>query len=250
MKKFKTAICIALCAAAVFSFAGCSVIDSVTSPDVSESSQTNDGSKSKPAAKTVDSSIPVPVFTAGLPEGTTIAVGSTLTLDGTAVSEDGGEVTYQWYSNNVASNGGGTAIEGATEATYTVDSSNAGTTYYYVVASNNHDSSYSMAISNISLVDVIQSGEWVAGEDGGVKYIASDGSYPVDRWVVIGTDTYYFDVNGNRVTGWINDNTLYFDEEGRYVPGAVYEAPVVETPAESTDAAPAENTEGTTEAAQ
>lgn len=236
MKKFKTVICIAICAVSVFSFAGCSVIESFTSPEVSESSQTSDSSKTKPEAKTVDSNIPSPVFSAGLPESTSIAVGSTLTLDGTAASTDGGEVTYQWYSNNVASNGGGTAIEGATEAAYTVDSSNAGATYYYVVASNNHDSSYNMTISNISLVEVIQSGEWVTGEDGGVKYIAQDGSYPIDKWVVIGTDTYYFDTNGNRVTGWINDNTLYFDEEGRYVPGAVYEAPA----AEATDAAPAQ----------
>ncbi len=242
MKKFRTVVCTALCAALVFSLSGCSVIDSVTEPEVSESSQTQEESGTKPDSRTVDSSIPVPTFTAALSESTSIAVGSTFTLDGTAIAEDGGEVTYQWYSSNVNSNGGGTALEGATEATYTVDSSAAGSTYYYVVASNNHDNSYNMTVSNVALVEVIQSGEWVAGDDGGIKYVAQDGSYPVDKWVVIGTDTYYFDTNGNRVSGWINDNTLYFDEEGRYIPGAVYEEPVQETVTEETpaEAAPAQ----------
>ena len=44
-------------------------------------------------------------------------------------------ITYQWYSNTAASAEGGTAIEGATGATYSPKVSEVGTSYYYVVAS-------------------------------------------------------------------------------------------------------------------
>lgn len=44
-------------------------------------------------------------------------------------------VTYQWYSNTTASTEGGTAIEGATAATYKPNIAELGTSYYYVVAS-------------------------------------------------------------------------------------------------------------------
>jgi hypothetical protein len=44
-----------------------------------------------------------------------------------------GTLTYQWYSNNSASNSGGTAISGATSANYTPPSSTKGTKYYYCV---------------------------------------------------------------------------------------------------------------------
>jgi fibronectin type 3 domain-containing protein len=42
-------------------------------------------------------------------------------------------LTYQWYSNSLNSNVGGTLINGATSSSYLVPSSSAGTYYYYVV---------------------------------------------------------------------------------------------------------------------
>lgn len=45
-------------------------------------------------------------------------------------------LTYQWYRNTTNSTTGGTAISGATNATYTPSTANAGTLYYYVVISN------------------------------------------------------------------------------------------------------------------
>ena len=112
-------------------------------------------------------------------------------------------------------------ISGATEARYTVDTSETGTVFYYVVASNDHGDSYNMAVSSVSEVVVIASGTWVTDESGGTRYIAEDGSYPTDAWVLIGTDTYFFDAEGHIHTGWFytGESYLYFDEEGRYQRG-------------------------------
>lgn len=63
-----------------------------------------------------------PVTTASLCVGQTISV--------TAVGE---QLAYQWYSNTSSSTIGGTAISGATTATFTIPSTATGTNYYYVV---------------------------------------------------------------------------------------------------------------------
>jgi uncharacterized protein (TIGR02145 family) len=55
-------------------------------------------------------------------------------------------ITYQWFSNTTNSNTGGTAITGATGASFTPPSTTIGTRYYYVVATNAHGS----ATSNVS----------------------------------------------------------------------------------------------------
>lgn len=48
--------------------------------------------------------------------------------------EDKTEITYQWYSNTTEATTGGTAIDGATKATYAPSTAAYGTTYYYAVA--------------------------------------------------------------------------------------------------------------------
>ncbi len=50
-----------------------------------------------------------------------------------------GTISYQWYSNTAASTEGGTAIEGATAASYTPDCKLSGDTYYYCVATNTYE---------------------------------------------------------------------------------------------------------------
>jgi len=71
-----------------------------------------------------------PTFTTNLTAGSQTvcqnAAATPLTVAGTGV-------TYQWYSNTVNSNTGGTLIAGATSATYTPPSTMGGTTYYYAV---------------------------------------------------------------------------------------------------------------------
>ena len=259
MRKIKTAICIAVCAAFAVFLPACSVIDSITgNAEVSETEKQGESEDTSKDNRTVDSSIPAPVFNNDLNISAGMAQQSIYVIDGTAASTDGGEVTYQWYVNNVASNGGGTAIKGATDPTYTADTSETGVRFYYVVASNNHGDSYNMAVSGVAQIEVISSGEWTTDEFGGTRYMAPDGTYPTNRLLLIGSDTYSFDGNGYRMTGWhiVGETYMYFDEEGRYQIDAVFpegayfdengnfvqpvvEQPAPEQPAEEQPADPA-----------
>lgn len=89
-----------------------------------------------------DTSItPSPVFefiTQPATAGETLEQNATATVLTVEVTYDATS-SYQWYSNTTASNTGGTAIAGATSASYTPDTSVVGTTYYYVVVSNDSD---------------------------------------------------------------------------------------------------------------
>lgn len=58
--------------------------------------------------------------------------------------------SLQWYSNSTNSNAGGSAIQGATGASYTPSTTTVGTTYYYCVATNSEGS----AASNVSKIEV------------------------------------------------------------------------------------------------
>lgn len=60
-----------------------------------------------------------------IPASTNISVAADVT--------DGASLSYQWYSNDTASNEGGTAIDGATSATYPIPTDTAAGTYYYFV---------------------------------------------------------------------------------------------------------------------
>ena len=72
----------------------------------------------------------VPAFTTDLTKPTIDCyVGENVTLEVAASVKDGGKVTYQWYKN-------GAQIAGATNASYTVDTSAAGEAKYVAVAIN------------------------------------------------------------------------------------------------------------------
>jgi hypothetical protein len=75
------------------------------------------------------------------PQGATYTEGapSVTPLSVTAGVSDGGDITYQWYSNTSNSNTGGTIIGGATTASYTPPVTTAGTTYYYVEVTNTNN---------------------------------------------------------------------------------------------------------------
>ena len=62
-------------------------------------------------------------------------------------------VTYQWYSNTTASTEGGTAIEGATAATYKPTVAELGTSYYYVVASCKDLDSITSSVIAVTVTD-------------------------------------------------------------------------------------------------
>ncbi|MHA7966956.1 S-layer homology domain-containing protein [Paenibacillus sp. CAU 1782] len=66
--------------------------------------------------------------------------GDTVTLDVGASSQDGGDLSYQWYSNTVNSTTGGTLVPGADNASLTIPTDAPGTFYYYAVVTNTNNS--------------------------------------------------------------------------------------------------------------
>ena len=60
-------------------------------------------------------------------------------LNVTVSVDDGGIISYQWYSNTADSNAGGILVNGATVASYTPSTSTVGTIYYFVVVANTND---------------------------------------------------------------------------------------------------------------
>ncbi|MFI1771378.1 PKD domain-containing protein [Thalassobellus citreus] len=67
------------------------------------------------------------------PISETICLGETLNTLSVSYSNGVGTPTYQWYSNSVNDTATGTAITGATNATYTPPSGTVGTTFYYII---------------------------------------------------------------------------------------------------------------------
>jgi hypothetical protein len=59
-----------------------------------------------------------------------------VTLSVAASVDDGGLLSYQWYSNSINSNQGGTLISGATNAEFNPDTSQPSNLYYYVTVTN------------------------------------------------------------------------------------------------------------------
>lgn len=110
--------------------------------------------KDKKVVRQVDESLTAPEFTLNLGDTYTYQVGTSadaLVVEATAPE---GQITYQWYTSTAESNGGGMAIEGATEATYTPDTSEKGTTFYFCVATTTVDERIRESTSRVSAVVV------------------------------------------------------------------------------------------------
>lgn len=90
------------------------------------------------------------------PTGAQYALGQTISpLTVSASVSDGGNVTYQWYSNTANSNTGGTPV--GTGTSYTPELNGVGTRYYYVVVTNtspNDASNTSSVRSNTAAVRI------------------------------------------------------------------------------------------------
>ena len=228
--RIKIIPCIALACTLSFLVTGCESVTQVFNEivDTDPSKQTvatGDAGSSVTAedGKSVDKNLKAPVFNNLSGQSVAVAQDTNVSLDATANSLDGGKITYQWYVNNVGSNGGGTALEKAQNAVYQPDTSEVSVKYYYAVAKNEHESSYTMATSPVYEVKVIKKGEFTTDEFGGVRYLSEDGSYPSDIWVNIGEYTYYFNPDGYRTAGWVDTGAgqYYFDEEGRLLKNTV-----------------------------
>ncbi len=203
----------------IICFTGCSpteVFENIVD-DTAETPATDVGNGIKNTeVKNVDASLAQPVFANDISGMLPIAKGGTYEIDGTATSTDGGEITYQWYKNNVNQNGGGTAIEGATEAVYTAKAEEVGSVFYYVVASNNHGDSYNSATSSTFEMETLKDGTWQA-DSYGKKYVNEDGTYPTECWIHIDGDVYHFDSAGYATIGWLAQGNVfyYFDADGK-----------------------------------
>ncbi|GHV72253.1 hypothetical protein FACS1894201_00420 [Bacteroidia bacterium] len=114
------------------------------------------GNKTFTAQWTQITSAATPSITAQ-PQGSTVNVGGSAPLSVTANVTDAGTLSYQWYSNTINSNTGGTAV-GTNSNTYTPSTTTAGTFYYYVVVTNTNNSVNGAATattkSNVATVTV------------------------------------------------------------------------------------------------
>lgn len=146
---------------------------------------------------TVDESLEAPVFSKDLTGCVTVIQGASLKLETAASVNDGGEVTYQWYRNNVNANGGGTPIGGATDAIVDVDTSETGAVFYYAVATNTQGNKVNMSVSNTFEVKVTAQGEWQQ-DDTGYKYMMDDGTFITDTVLEEGGMMYTINTDGYR----------------------------------------------------
>jgi len=88
---------------------------------------------------------------------------------------DGGALSYQWYSNTVNSNTGGTLVSSA--STYTPSTSTAGTLYYYVIVTNTNNgvngNKTATAVSNTAAVTVTGEASYAIPDGGAIIYIST-----------------------------------------------------------------------------
>lgn len=127
-----------------------------------------------------------------------VAVGVTATtLDGTATVTDGGSVTYQWYKD-------GNAISGATSATYTPDTTTAGSSIYKVIATNTNASATgekTATAEQSATVTVVEASAPVFTNtfESSVTYSEGDTASELDGTATVtdgGSVTYSWTVNG------------------------------------------------------
>ena len=208
MKIGKISTLAAVCLVGTMMLSGCSVsgtMDKILGHTEKVVDQEASSASEKKDVKTVDPNMEKPAFTANLEGSIQFAVGTEATpLTVEAVVNDGGTVTYQWYSNNVNTNGGGDKIEGQTQSTFVPDTTEEGARYYYVVATNNKGDSISKSTSTVVEVNIVPEGTWV-DEEVGRRFQLFDGSYATSVWKDIDGQRYAFNENGVVRTGWFQD---------------------------------------------
>ncbi len=206
------------------------VVDLVTDSEAEESTAEKETVNETFAVYDIDESIAVPEFAVQAAARTAVTKDTPIALQMIATSPDGGLISYQWYRNNVQSNGGGTAISGATGDTYAPDTSMKGTWYYYVVAVNTVGGKVNMGTSTVSEVSVWDNMYWQQNADnGGYQYICrDDGKFPAGISMTIDGTIYTF-----------NDEGFVVDDSGNLIDIASGQ-PIITGPEEETIALPEE----------
>jgi hypothetical protein len=221
---------------------GCSFKDTLhilwNSEDKESADESTQGAgTSNLEAANIDESVEKPTLNNELGEPVTYGLnGEAEALAIDASVSDGGTLSYQWYRNNVDSNGGGTVIDGAVEANYIPQTTEPGTIYYYVVVTNTVGDGIQLTTSATKCVTVTeepaQVTEDVAGEpaqetvadvegswqqsDQGWWFQHPDGTYPTSSWEHIEGEWYSFDENGYIRKGWYQDGEkwYFFNDNG------------------------------------
>lgn len=197
-KSIKFIVAAAVCGSILLS--GCSFGKSVSNvlDDGTEDITTVSGSSvAGLEGSAVDTSIEAPVFDKDLKGCITVIQGAELKLETEASVTDGGEVSYQWYKNNVNANGGGTEIGGATDAIVEVDTSETGAVFYYAVATNTLNGKVHMSTSGVFEVKISAEGSWQQ-DDTGYKYMMDDGTFLTDTILEEGGKMYTINADGYR----------------------------------------------------
>ena len=253
MKGRKLGIFVAVLGMSALLLSGCSVSDTIgkltgrlTGRSDRDAEQVSSVSEEADTLDTriIDPSLEKPVFQEGLTGEKDVQAGTDLVLETFASVNDGGVVTYQWYSNNVSSNGGGTLLTDMRENTYRPDTSKGGTTFYYVLATNTKDGKVNLSTSDVYKVTVWEDMYWQQNADLGAYQLISriDGKFPKAVSMTIDGTQYRFDADGFA----INENGEYIDvQTGQPIvqaEPAAEEAAAETAPAEAApaEAAPAE----------
>ena len=193
LKRINTIAAVCLCSVVLLS--GCSFSETVDNILGKTEKVVEDEFSSAPEKKDVmivDPNMAKPSFSVNLEGSIQFAVGTEATpLTVEAAVSDGGTVTYQWYVNNVNSNGGGDKVAGATENTCVPETKEEGTWYYYVVATNTKDNHIAKSTSGTMEVSIVPEGNWV-DENNLKKYQLFDGSFVTSAWKDIDGQRYAF----------------------------------------------------------
>ena len=112
------------------------------------------------------------------PQGQTLDAGDSFTLSVTASVKDGGNLSYQWYSNTENKTTGGTVV-GENLATYSPPTNAAGTVYYYVTVTNTNHATTAAVTSDVAAVTVTGGSTGGGGSSGGSVITAPKDSYTV-----------------------------------------------------------------------
>lgn len=217
MRLRKKFLAVLLCVGSMSLFTGCSVTEVMDKLLGHASQQEKEEVKEEvneeaEDVQAVDENMDKPVFSADLEGSFSYEQGEEAEpLSIEAEVSDGGEISYQWYSNNVESNGGGTPIEGATEASFVPSTEEVGTFYYYVVATNTLNGSIAKATSGLASVEIKEpvQGKWIQDKTGW-WYQLEDGTYPSNGWMKIKGKWYFFGEYGYMKTGWLKDGDYWY----------------------------------------
>ena len=211
--KIRVLICSAVLAGTLL-MTGCSVTDNLQNLTGNVDNNADQSTEVKREgvslkSENIDPTLEKPVFDNELVSVVNVTAGGSAILEAKATANGSGSITYQWYSNNVSKNGGGTIIEGATGNIYEADTSEDGTTFYYAVASYNEGGRCNKATSGVYEVTVWGDMYWQQNaETHAYQFISRiDGGYPKATRMTIEGKEYIFDQDGFAVL----DTGAYLD---------------------------------------